>query len=43
MNIVLQNILVVFFAVNGIFWALMPHSIHCFVSNLLPDCPSHNI
>lgn len=44
MNIVLQNILVVFFAVNGIFWALMPHSIHCsLVSNLLPDCPSHNI
>jgi len=44
MNIVLQNILIFFFAVNAIFWGLMPHSIHCsLVSNLLPECPSHNI
>ena len=43
MNRVLQNVLVVFFAVNGIFWGLMPHSIHCdLISQLLPECPSHN-
>jgi hypothetical protein len=44
MNQLLQNILIFFFAVNAIFWGLMPHSIHCsLVSNLLPECPSHNI
>ena len=44
MNRILQNVLVVFFAVNGIFWGLMPHSMHCdLISQLLPECPSHNI
>jgi len=44
MNRVIQNVLVVFFAVNAIFWGLMPHSIHCdLVSQVLPECPSHNI
>ena len=44
MNVLLQNILVVFFAVNSIFWGLMPHSIHCsIVSSIIPECPSHTI
>jgi hypothetical protein len=40
----LKTILVVFFAINAIFWSLFPHSIHCDVANVfLSNCPSHGI
>jgi hypothetical protein len=39
----LKTILVVFFAINAIFWSLFPHNIHCDVATMiLPKCPSHS-
>ena len=44
MNVVLQNVLVAFFAVNALFWGLMPHKVHCeFVSMMNIACPSHTV
>ncbi len=41
-SIILKNILVVFFAINAIFWSLFPHTIHCnFAGMFLSECPSH--
>lgn len=40
----IKNILIVFFAINAIFWSLFPHEIHCDVVHMITDvCPSHNI
>ncbi len=39
-----KNILVIFFAVNALFWSLFPHEIHCKLAHTIMDtCPSHNI
>ena len=44
MNVVLQNVLVAFLAVNALFWGLMPHKVHCeFVGMLNVACPSHTV
>ena len=38
----LKNILIIFFAVNAIFWSLFPHNIHCNVATIISStCPSH--
>lgn len=38
----MKNILVVFFAINAIFWGLFPHSIHCAVAALVTNsCLPH--
>ncbi len=40
----LKTILIVFFAINAIFWSLFPHETHCkLVSMFMTECPSHNI
>ncbi len=40
----LKTILIVFFAINAIFWSLFPHNIHCnLVHIFINECPSHNI
>ena len=40
----LKTILIVFFAINAIFWSLFPHEIHCDVVHIfIESCPSHNI
>lgn len=40
----LRIILIVFFAINAIFWSLFPHNIHCYVAKMVVDvCPPHNI
>ena len=40
----LRIILVVFFAINAIFWSLFPHNIHCDVATMVLDvCPEHNV
>ncbi len=40
----LKTILIVFFAINAIFWSLFPHNIHCNVATMVVNiCPSHNI
>jgi hypothetical protein len=40
----LKTILVVFFAINAIFWSLFPHNIHCDVATIImPECPSHRV
>lgn len=40
----LKNILVVFFAVNALFWGLFPHSTHCQVASLITNtCLPHTV
>ncbi len=40
----LKTILIVFFAINALFWSLFPHNIHCDVAKLVTNvCPTHNI
>ena len=40
----LKTILIIFFAINAIFWSLFPHDIHChFVQMISIECPSHTI
>ncbi len=40
----LKTILVVFFAINAIFWSLFPHEIHCYIATMImPKCPEHSI
>jgi hypothetical protein len=40
----LRVILIVFFAINAIFWSLFPHNIHCDVAKMVVDvCPSHSV
>ncbi len=40
----LKTIIVIFFAINAIFWSLFPHKIHCDVAKILfNNCPSHGI
>ena len=40
----LKNILIVFFAINAVFWSLFPHSIHCNVAHLVVEsCPAHSV
>ena len=40
----LKNILVIFFAINAVFWSLFPHNTHCNVATMVVNtCPSHNI
>ncbi len=40
----LKTILVVFFAINAIFWSLFPHNIHCNIATMImPNCPSHGL
>lgn len=45
MEFSLKNLAVVFFAVNALFWGLLPHSVHCkglaMVSNM--KCPPHSL
>ena len=37
-------VLIIFFAINAIFWSLFPHSIHCKLANTFLDvCPTHDI
>jgi hypothetical protein len=37
-------VLIIFFAINAVFWSLFPHSIHCKLANTFLDvCPAHNI
>lgn len=40
----LKTILVIFFAINAIFWSLFSHKTHCdFVKMFVKVCPEHNI
>lgn len=45
MKLSVKNLLVVFFAVNALFWGLFPHSVHCkglaLFSNI--KCPPHSV
>ncbi len=44
MNVVLQNLLVAFLAVNALFWGLMPHKVHCDLVGMFSNtCPSHTV
>jgi hypothetical protein len=44
MNVLLQNLLVAFLAVNALFWGLMPHKVHCELVALFSNsCPSHTV
>ena len=44
MNVVVQNLVVAFLAVNALFWGLMPHKVHCeLVAMFSNHCPSHNV
>ncbi len=39
----LKTILVVFFAINAIFWSLFPNEFHCDIATMiLPKCPAHS-
>ena len=41
---VIKIILIIFFAINAIFWSLFPHHIHCDVATMIiPECPPHGI
>jgi hypothetical protein len=42
---ILRNAVIVFLAINAIFWGLFPHTIHCkFVGAMgVSGCPSHTI
>jgi hypothetical protein len=40
----LKTILVIFFAINAIFWSLFPHNIHCDVATMImSECPTHGV
>ena len=40
----LKTILIIFFAINAVFWSLFPHNIHCDVATMIMStCPSHNV
>ncbi len=40
----LKNIVVLFFAINAIFWSLFPHHVHCeLVNKFTPVCPPHKV
>ena len=40
----LKTILVVFFAINAVFWSLFPHNIHCDLATMVVDtCPAHSL
>jgi hypothetical protein len=40
----IKTIIVIFFAINAIFWSLFPHKTHCNVAKMFIDvCPAHNI
>ena len=44
MNSYLQNLLVVFLAINALFWGLRPHKVHCeLVALFTSTCPSHTV
>ena len=44
MNCLVQNLLVALFAVNALFWGLMPHKVHCeIVSTVSKTCPPHSV
>jgi|TARA_B110000483_G_C17750662_1_gene372190 hypothetical protein len=40
-----KNIIVLFFAINGLFWALASHSQHCSIAAMvgISSCPPHYI
>ena len=39
----LHTILIIFFAINAIFWSFFPRETHCqFAKMFLKECPSHN-
>ena len=39
-----KNILVIFFAVNALFWGLFPHEYHCKLATMfINECPTHNL
>ena len=40
----LNIILIVFFAINAIFWGLFPHNMHCNLIHMIPiTCPDHYV
>jgi hypothetical protein len=40
----LKNIVVLFFAINAIFWSLFPRTVHCeLVTKFTPVCPPHKV
>jgi hypothetical protein len=40
----LKNIIIIFFAINAIFWSLFPHHIHCDIAKMFVSvCPAHNV
>jgi hypothetical protein len=40
----LKTIIIIFFAINAIFWSLFPHATHCDVAKMFVDvCPAHNV
>ena len=44
MNTILKNLIVVFLAVNALFWGLMSHKVHCnLVTMFTNTCPSHTV
>lgn len=44
MNVIVQNLIVAFLAVNALFWGLMPHKVHCdLVATFTNSCASHGV
>lgn len=45
MNFNLRNLVIVFLAVNALFWGLMPHSVHCKALAMVSSmkCPPHSV
>lgn len=45
MKLNLRNLLLVVFAVNALFWGLLPHSIHCKALAMVSSmkCPPHSV
>jgi hypothetical protein len=41
----LRNLLLVVFAVNALFWGLLPHSVHCKALAMVSSmkCPPHSV
>jgi hypothetical protein len=40
----LKNILVIFMAINALFWSLFPHEYHCKLATMfVTECPTHNL
>lgn len=41
----LKNIVILFFAINAIFWSLFPHHVHCQLVNKFTTtaCPPHKV